>query len=118
QRPGAGQGQQGVDDLIMAAGGQQGLGLRIDPMGREGAQQNGAAATEGGEDGESLIPDHDPVLADEAARVCYARDMKPDIRLALHYVLRFGATGVSLPFAGLWLTSRGLTGAEIGALLA
>ncbi|MBX3478044.1 MAG: MFS transporter [Brevundimonas sp.] len=44
--------------------------------------------------------------------------MKPDIRLALHYVLLFGATGVSLPFAGLWLTSRGLTGAEIGVLLA
>jgi PPP family 3-phenylpropionic acid transporter len=39
-------------------------------------------------------------------------------RLALQYVLLFGATGVSLPFAGLWLSSRGLSGAEIGTLLA
>ena len=44
--------------------------------------------------------------------------MTPAIRLALQYVLLFGATGVSLPFAGLWLSSRGMTGAEIGALLA
>ena len=44
--------------------------------------------------------------------------MNPAIRLALQYVLLFGATGVSLPFAGLWLSSRGMTGAEIGALLA
>ena len=39
-------------------------------------------------------------------------------RLALQYVLLFGATGVSLPFAGLWLKSRGYDGAEIGLLLA
>ena len=44
--------------------------------------------------------------------------MTPAIRLALQYVLLFGATGVSLPFAGLWLSSRGMSGAEIGALLA
>lgn len=39
-------------------------------------------------------------------------------RLALHYVLLFGVTGVSLPFAGLWLQGLGLDGAEIGTLLA
>lgn len=39
-------------------------------------------------------------------------------RLALQYVLLFGATGVSLPFAGLWLSARGLNGAQIGAVLA
>lgn len=39
-------------------------------------------------------------------------------RNALHYVLLFGATGVSLPFAGLWFQSKGLNGAEIGTLLA
>ena len=39
-------------------------------------------------------------------------------RMALQYVLLFGATGVSLPFAGLWMRSEGLSGAEIGALLA
>jgi len=44
--------------------------------------------------------------------------MMPSIRLALHYVLLFGVTGVSLPFAGLWLKSLGLDGAEIGTLLA
>ena len=44
--------------------------------------------------------------------------MTPAIRLALQYVLLFGVTGVSLPFAGLWLAGRGMTGAEIGALLA
>lgn len=44
--------------------------------------------------------------------------MTPAIRLAVQYVLLFGATGVSLPFAGLWLSSRGLSGAEIGVLLA
>lgn len=39
-------------------------------------------------------------------------------RSALQYVLLFGVTGVSLPFAGLWLRAQGLSGAEIGALLA
>jgi PPP family 3-phenylpropionic acid transporter len=39
-------------------------------------------------------------------------------RLALQYVLLFGATGVSLPFAGLWLRAQGFDGAEIGLLLA
>lgn len=37
--------------------------------------------------------------------------------MGAQYVLLFGATGVSLPFAGLWLRSQGLTGAEIGILL-
>jgi PPP family 3-phenylpropionic acid transporter len=39
-------------------------------------------------------------------------------RMALQYVLLFGASGVSLPFAGLWLRTQGLSGAEIGTLLA
>lgn len=39
-------------------------------------------------------------------------------RLALQYVLLFGANGVSLPFAGLWLRAQGFTGAQIGLLLA
>lgn len=39
-------------------------------------------------------------------------------RLALQYVLLFGASGVSLPFAGLWFRAQGLSGAEIGTLLA
>lgn len=39
-------------------------------------------------------------------------------RMALQYVLLFGATGVSLPFAGLWFRSQGLSGAQIGTLLA
>ncbi|HEY0103323.1 MAG TPA: MFS transporter [Brevundimonas sp.] len=38
-------------------------------------------------------------------------------RLALQYVLLFGATGVSLPFAGLWFRAQGLSGAEIGIAL-
>ena len=39
-------------------------------------------------------------------------------RMALQYVLLFGATGVSLPFAGLWMRAQGLSGAQIGTLLA
>ena len=39
-------------------------------------------------------------------------------RMALQYVLLFGASGVSLPFAGLWFRSQGLSGAAIGVLLA
>ena len=39
-------------------------------------------------------------------------------RMALQYVLLFGASGVSLPFAGLWFRAQGLSGAEIGVLLA
>lgn len=39
-------------------------------------------------------------------------------RMALQYVLLFGATGVSLPFAGLWLSAQGFTGVQIGLLLA
>ena len=44
--------------------------------------------------------------------------MNAAARMALQYVLLFGATGVSLPFAGLWFRAQGLSGAEIGALLA
>jgi PPP family 3-phenylpropionic acid transporter len=40
------------------------------------------------------------------------------LRLSIGYVLLFGVTGVSLPYAGLWMTDRGLTGAEIGVILA
>lgn len=39
-------------------------------------------------------------------------------RLSLQYILIFAANGVSLPFIGLWLRSRGLDGAQIGVLLA
>lgn len=39
-------------------------------------------------------------------------------RMALQYVLLFAASGVSLPFAGLWFRAQGLSGAEIGTLLA
>lgn len=39
-------------------------------------------------------------------------------RMALQYILLFGASGVSLPFAGLWFRAQGLSGAEIGVLLA
>lgn len=39
-------------------------------------------------------------------------------RTALQYILLFGANGVTLPFAGLWFRSQGLSGAEIGTLLA
>lgn len=39
-------------------------------------------------------------------------------RTALQYVLLFGASGVSLPFAGLWFRAQGLSGAQIGVLLA
>ena len=39
-------------------------------------------------------------------------------RMALQYVWLFGATGVSLPFAGLWLRAHGLSGAQIGVVLA
>ncbi|MFN3670108.1 MAG: MFS transporter [Brevundimonas sp.] len=38
--------------------------------------------------------------------------------MSLQYVLLFGATGVSLPFAGLWLSAQGLDGAQIGTVLA
>lgn len=44
--------------------------------------------------------------------------MTPALRMALFYVLVFGGTGVSLPFAGLWFEAQGLSGAEIGTILA
>jgi len=44
--------------------------------------------------------------------------MSPSRRMALQYGLLFAANGVSLPFAGLWFLQNGLSGAEIGVLLA
>lgn len=44
--------------------------------------------------------------------------MKSAPRMALQYALLFGASGVTLPFAGLWFRAEGWSGAEIGALLA
>lgn len=42
----------------------------------------------------------------------------PATRMALQYILLFAASGVTLPFAGLWMRAQGLTGAQIGILLA
>lgn len=39
-------------------------------------------------------------------------------RVAFQYALMFMGTGVSLPYAGLWMRSQGLSGAEIGVILA
>lgn len=44
--------------------------------------------------------------------------MKPVRAMALQYVLLFAATGVALPFAGLWMASRGLDDTQIGVLMA
>lgn len=44
--------------------------------------------------------------------------MTSSLRLGLAYVLLFATTGVSLPFAGLWLGAQGLDGARIGLVLA
>ena len=44
--------------------------------------------------------------------------MRSSHSTALTYGLIFAATGVSLPFAGLWLEGQGLTGAEIAVILA
>ncbi len=44
--------------------------------------------------------------------------MNSSRRLGLAYVLLFATTGVSLPFAGLWLGAQGLDGARIGLVLA
>ncbi len=44
--------------------------------------------------------------------------MRASHATALTYGLIFGATGVTLPYAGLWLESRGLSGAEIAVILA
>lgn len=44
--------------------------------------------------------------------------MNAAARMGLQYVLLFGASGVTLPFASLWFRAQGLTGAQIGMLLA
>jgi PPP family 3-phenylpropionic acid transporter len=44
--------------------------------------------------------------------------MNAAARMGLQYVLLFGASGVSLPFASLWFRAQGLSGAQIGVLLA
>ena len=44
--------------------------------------------------------------------------MNSAMRVSLQYALLFGTTGVSMPFAALWLASTGMTGAQIGLLLA
>lgn len=43
---------------------------------------------------------------------------RPAARMALAYALLFGAGGVSLPFAPLWFRAEGLTGPQIGLMLA
>ena len=44
--------------------------------------------------------------------------MNSAVRVSLHYISIFSVTGVALPFAGLWLSSKGMSRAEIGLLLA
>lgn len=44
--------------------------------------------------------------------------MKSAVRVSLQYSLLFGTTGVAMPFAALWLASTGMSGAQIGLLLA
>ena len=87
-------------------------------MGGEGTHRYGHGPVQGREDNQVATRGHEATLADVWVRVCYRQVMTAAPRLALQYVLLFGATGVSLPFAGLWLKSRGYDGAEIGLLLA
>ncbi len=44
--------------------------------------------------------------------------MRPVRATALQYILLFAATGVALPFAGVWMASRGLSAGQIGLLMA
>ena len=44
--------------------------------------------------------------------------MRSSTASALIYALIFAATGVSLPYAGLWFESQGLSGSEISVILA
>lgn len=44
--------------------------------------------------------------------------MTPASRMALQYVLLFTVNGISLPFAGLWLSAQGFSASQIGGLLA
>ena len=44
--------------------------------------------------------------------------MNSAVRVSLQYSLLFGTTGVAMPFAALWLASTGMSGAQIGLLLA
>lgn len=44
--------------------------------------------------------------------------MNASRRMAFQYGLLFAANGVILPFSGLWFRAQGLSGAEIGVLLA
>lgn len=50
-------------------------------------------------------------------KVCYRRRMNSATRVSLHYASLFSITGVTLPYAALWLSSVGMSGAEIGLLL-
>lgn len=68
--------------------------------------------------GWTLSNSADFTLADRSVAVCYFAAMNAAARMGLQYVLLFGASGVSLPFASLWFRAHGLSGAQIGALLA
>src|SRR5690606_30858407 len=115
---GADQGDHRMHQLVMGAGGQQLLDLWPGAVGGEGADGHGQRAVQRREPRQTAIDCHSATLADRIPRVCYSPAMTAAQRMALQYVLLFGATGVSLPFAGLWMRSQGLSGAEIGALLA
>ena len=87
-------------------------------MGGKCPASDSQRAVQSGEDCELAVQVHAPTLEHRAQKVCYGRCMKSSRRMALQYGLMFAANGVSLPFAGLWFSAQGLSGAEIGTLLA
>jgi PPP family 3-phenylpropionic acid transporter len=87
-------------------------------MGRKRSACDSQGAIEGRESSEFAVQAHFTTLKQGVRKVCYAARMKSSRRMALQYGLMFAANGVSLPFAGLWFSAQGLTGAEIGTLLA
>lgn len=58
------------------------------------------------------------LAASSSLRRVVWRAMRSSTASALIYGLIFAATGVSLPYAGLWFESQGLTGSEIAVILA
>lgn len=114
-----GGGQYSVDHLVLSAGLQQ-LSLGTgDPVGTKCADGDGHSPVQGGENDEVFVRSHDQGLDYIRPKVSATGPrMNSAARVSLQYALLFGTTGVVMPFAALWLASTGMTGAQIGLLLA
>lgn len=107
-----------MDNQVMTARCQERLDPGFGTVGGESPQGDRKGSAKAAGNNKQTVLDHDDQTSVRRGLRLLSSSMDSSRRMALQFMLLFGANGVALPFAGLWFYSKGLDGATIGILLA